>query len=108
MSFKLPETIETRPIAILGAGTLGRRIALMLATRGAEVRLYARSAATRDAGVAALTPTDDPLVPKVNARLMARLIPRSTLNVLDDGHLCLFSKARECAAQIGAFLRADA
>ena len=42
----------TRPIAILGAGTLGRRIALMLATRGAEVRLYARSAATRDAGVA--------------------------------------------------------
>jgi len=52
MTFKLPEDIATRPIAILGAGTLGRRIALMLATRGAEVRLYARSAATRDAGVA--------------------------------------------------------
>ena len=31
MAFKLPENIETRPIAILGAGTLGRRIALMLA-----------------------------------------------------------------------------
>ena len=52
MTFKLPENIDTRPIAILGAGTLGRRIALMLATGGAEVRLYARSAATRDAGVA--------------------------------------------------------
>ena len=52
MTFKLPENIATRAIAILGAGTLGRRIALMLATRGAEVRLYARSAATRDAGVA--------------------------------------------------------
>src|SRR6185295_4840938 len=52
MTFKLPEDIATRPIAIMGAGTLGRRIALMLATRGAEVRLYARSAATRDAGVA--------------------------------------------------------
>lgn len=52
MTFKLPENIATRPIAILGAGTLGRRIALMLATRGAEVRLHARSAATRDAGVA--------------------------------------------------------
>lgn len=51
MSFKLPENIDTRPIAILGAGTLGRRIALMLATRGAEVRLYARSAVTRDAAV---------------------------------------------------------
>jgi 3-hydroxybutyryl-CoA dehydrogenase len=44
--------MATRPITILGAGTLGRRIALMLATGGAEVRLYARSAATRDAGVA--------------------------------------------------------
>jgi 3-hydroxybutyryl-CoA dehydrogenase len=52
MAFKLPANIATRPIAILGAGTLGSRIALMLATRGAEVRLYARSAATRDAGVA--------------------------------------------------------
>ncbi|UPK06416.1 3-hydroxyacyl-CoA dehydrogenase family protein [Bradyrhizobium sp. 170] len=52
MTFTLPENIATRPVAILGAGTLGRRIALMLATRGAEVRLYARSAATRDAGVA--------------------------------------------------------
>lgn len=49
---ELPERIDTRPIAVLGAGTLGRRIALMLATRGTEVRLYARSAATRDAGAA--------------------------------------------------------
>ena len=52
MAFQVPENIADRPIAILGAGTLGRRIALMLATRGAEVRLYARSAATREAGVA--------------------------------------------------------
>src|SRR5258707_15737010 len=52
MTFKLPENIATRAIAILGAGTLSRRIALMLATRGAEVRLYARTAAPRDAGVA--------------------------------------------------------
>ena len=52
MSFTLPDGIDTRPIAVLGAGTLGRRIALMMATRGAEVRLYARSAATREAGVA--------------------------------------------------------
>lgn len=52
MAFQRPENISHRPIAVLGAGTLGRRIALMLATRGAEVRLYARGAATRDAGVA--------------------------------------------------------
>lgn len=52
MTFQLPADIATRPIAVLGAGTLGRRIAMMMATRGAEVRLYARSAATREAGVA--------------------------------------------------------
>ena len=52
MTFTVPENIASRPIAVLGAGTLGRRIALMLATRGAEVRLYARTAETRDAGVA--------------------------------------------------------
>ena len=51
MAFKLPENTATRPIAILGAGTLGRRIALMLATRGAEIRLYDPDAAVREAGV---------------------------------------------------------
>ena len=55
MAFKLPENLANRPIAILGAGTLGRRIALMLATRGADVRLFSRGAATRDAGVAFAT-----------------------------------------------------
>lgn len=52
MAFQLPANIATRPIAILGAGTLGRRIALMLATRGAEVRLYDPNAEVRAAGVA--------------------------------------------------------
>jgi 3-hydroxybutyryl-CoA dehydrogenase len=55
MSFKLPENVEKRPIAIIGAGTLGRRIALMLATRGAEVRLYDPSAEARTEGVAYAT-----------------------------------------------------
>lgn len=34
--------IQNRPIAIIGAGTLGRRIALMFASRGGTVRIYAR------------------------------------------------------------------
>ena len=41
-----------RPAAVIGAGTLGRRIALMLATQGAEVRIYARSAEGRQAAKA--------------------------------------------------------
>jgi 3-hydroxybutyryl-CoA dehydrogenase len=34
--------IRSRPIAVIGAGTLGRRIALMFASRGGAVRIYAR------------------------------------------------------------------
>jgi len=41
---------------------------------------------------------DDPLVPLVNARLMASLIPRSRVRVLKDGHLFLFSRGAESAA----------
>ncbi|GAA4402507.1 3-hydroxyacyl-CoA dehydrogenase family protein [Tsukamurella soli] len=34
------DEIRTRPVTVFGAGTLGRRIALMFATRGGEVRIY--------------------------------------------------------------------
>ena len=40
VNYSLPTDIEDRPIAVLGAGTLGRRIALTYATRGGVVRLY--------------------------------------------------------------------
>ena len=43
---------ERRPVAVVGAGTLGRRIALMLATQGGEVRLSDPSAVQRSAAVA--------------------------------------------------------
>lgn len=42
------EDIQNRPVAVIGAGTLGRRIALMFATRGGTVRIYARRAEQRD------------------------------------------------------------
>jgi 3-hydroxybutyryl-CoA dehydrogenase len=41
------EEIQHRPVAVIGAGTLGRRIALMLASRGGTVRIYARRAEQR-------------------------------------------------------------
>jgi 3-hydroxybutyryl-CoA dehydrogenase len=37
-----------RPRAVIGTGTQGRRIALMLASQGGEVRIYARSAEGRE------------------------------------------------------------
>lgn len=34
------DAIKTRPVAVIGAGTLGRRIALMFCSRGGEARVY--------------------------------------------------------------------
>jgi 3-hydroxybutyryl-CoA dehydrogenase len=36
------EDTRNRPVAVIGAGTLGRRIALMFASRGGTARIYAR------------------------------------------------------------------
>ena len=52
MSFVVPGDIEQRPVAVVGAGALGRRIALMFATRGGEARLFDPSAGQREDGVA--------------------------------------------------------
>jgi 3-hydroxybutyryl-CoA dehydrogenase len=40
MSFNVPTDFPERPVAVIGAGTLGRRIALMFAAHGAEVKIY--------------------------------------------------------------------
>lgn len=40
MTYSPPTDIADRPVAVLGAGTLGRRIALTFATRGGVVHLY--------------------------------------------------------------------
>jgi 3-hydroxybutyryl-CoA dehydrogenase len=40
MAYTKPANYKQRPILIIGAGTLGRRIALMMATQGNEVRIF--------------------------------------------------------------------
>ncbi|MBN8510164.1 MAG: poly(3-hydroxyalkanoate) depolymerase [Burkholderiales bacterium] len=47
---------------------------------------------------------DDPLVPLINARLHALLLPNARLQVLDDGHLFMLTRADETARLIGNFL----
>jgi 3-hydroxybutyryl-CoA dehydrogenase len=51
MSFNVPTDFSSRPVAIIGAGTLGRRIALMFAAHGAEVKIYDLAEAQRDLAV---------------------------------------------------------
>ncbi|GEL20321.1 poly(3-hydroxyalkanoate) depolymerase [Pseudonocardia asaccharolytica] len=48
---------------------------------------------------------DDPLVPLVNARIMARLLPNARLEVYPDGHLGLLVRAPELAGVVAEFLR---
>ena len=47
---------------------------------------------------------DDPIVPAVNARVMARFIPRARLHLYQGGHLALITEARALAPVIERFL----
>ncbi|HEY3077478.1 MAG TPA: poly(3-hydroxyalkanoate) depolymerase [Burkholderiales bacterium] len=47
---------------------------------------------------------DDPLVPMINARILATLIPNARLVTLDDGHLFLVTSAGESARLVSEFL----
>jgi 3-hydroxybutyryl-CoA dehydrogenase len=51
MSFNLPTDYPSRPVAVIGAGTLGRRIALMFAAHGADVKISDLAEAQRHAAV---------------------------------------------------------
>jgi pimeloyl-ACP methyl ester carboxylesterase len=47
----------------------------------------------------------DPIVPPINARILARRIPDSTLQIVPDaGHLLLMEHATSCASAIHEFL----
>jgi poly(3-hydroxyalkanoate) depolymerase len=47
---------------------------------------------------------DDPIVPVVNARIMARLLPDARLHVYSGGHIALITEAKELAPVIEEFL----
>ena len=48
--------------------------------------------------------TDDPIVPAINGRILASLIPNAQLVMIEDGHLFLVTSARESAQSIRKFL----
>jgi poly(3-hydroxyalkanoate) depolymerase len=48
--------------------------------------------------------SDDPLVPPINGRILAGLIPNAELRMIDDGHLFMVTRPAETAAIIEAFL----
>jgi 3-hydroxybutyryl-CoA dehydrogenase len=66
--------VESRPMTIIGAGTLGRRIALMLATQGGEVRLYDTNTEPLEAGVAYVENNLPDLLPKIKNGKAGRVV----------------------------------
>jgi 3-hydroxybutyryl-CoA dehydrogenase len=74
------DALLRRPAAVIGAGTLGRRIALMLATQGAEVRIYARSAEGRQAAKAYVEENLADVVRKVPQGTAGRIVPSDDLS----------------------------
>ena len=50
--------------------------------------------------------TDDPIVPLINAQIMAALLPHGSLHIYEDGHLALVTRADQLAPVVSAFLLA--
>lgn len=48
--------------------------------------------------------TDDPIIPVINAKIMAKLIPKSKLVTYDCGHLFLFTRMEQAARDMESFL----
>ena len=47
---------------------------------------------------------DDPIIPVVNARIMARLLPDARLHLYQGGHIALITEADRLAPVIEEFL----
>ena len=48
--------------------------------------------------------TDDPIVPLVNGRILAKLIPKARLVTINDGHLFLVTQPKDSAQIVADFL----
>jgi 3-hydroxybutyryl-CoA dehydrogenase len=102
------EDIQNRPVAVIGAGTLGRRIAVMFASRGGTVRICAPRAEQRAAAVQYVTET----VPKVVAdrgfgEVGGATAAGSLEDALDDAWLAVESVPEKLDIKIEAWGQID-
>ena len=95
-----PELIATHAQAMFGATKLGYLYQL-LAMSGWTSLPWLSSLRQP---TLVLMGRDDPLVPPVNGRILARLIPNARLQMIDDGHLFMVTRSVEVAAIVEAFL----
>jgi 3-hydroxybutyryl-CoA dehydrogenase len=72
-------TVPDRPTAVLGAGTMGRRIALMLAARGGQVRIFDTSAEQRAAAERYVTDLLPDIAAGIPGGAVGTVVPRDDL-----------------------------
>ena len=95
-----PSLIGLHASAMHGAGNLGYLYQLLAMTGWTSLPwLWSLPQPTL-----VLMGRDDPLVPVINGRILARLIPNARLRLIDDGHLFMVTQPKETAALIEAFL----
>lgn len=74
MSFSVPKDTNNRPITVIGAGTLGRRIALMMSTQGGEVRIFDNNQQSREEGIKFVEQTLPSVLPSVPGGSSAKVV----------------------------------
>lgn len=79
MTYTLPANIADRPITVVGGGTMGRRIALMLSLQGAEVRIYDTSLAVARAALEYVATQRHRAVEELGGNPAVRLAARDNL-----------------------------
>jgi pimeloyl-ACP methyl ester carboxylesterase len=95
-----PELIARHAQAMFGASNLGYLLQLLAITGWTSLPWLA----SLRQPTLVLMGRDDPLVPPVNGRILARLIPNARLQMIDDGHLFMVTQPVETARTIEAFL----
>jgi 3-hydroxybutyryl-CoA dehydrogenase len=73
MSVPTAEEIARRPIAVIGSGTLGRRIALMASTRGGEVRIFDTQERSLEEGLNYVTETQPAILASIPGAAAGRV-----------------------------------
>jgi 3-hydroxybutyryl-CoA dehydrogenase len=102
------EDIQNRPVAVIGAGTLGRRIALMFASRGGTVRISAPRAEQRASAVHYVTETLPKLVADRGFGEVGGATAAGSLEeALDDAWLVVESVPEKLELKIAAWDQID-
>lgn len=102
------EDIRNRPVAVVGAGTLGRRIALMFASRGGTVRIYAPRSEQRASAVQYVTDTVANVLADRGFGEVGAAIPTGSLEeALDEAWLAVESVPERLEIKMAAWREID-